>query len=57
MGHDPRKRDSPAESGTVGRYALLDVRVFNPYAPSNRQPLIAIKGSPHNACISTSNYY
>ena len=28
MGHDPRKRDSPAESGTVGRYddgASLDV--------------------------------
>ena len=24
MGHDPRKRDSPAESGTVGRYATLN---------------------------------
>ena len=23
MGHDPRKRDSPAESGTVGRYASI----------------------------------
>ena len=26
MGHDPRKRDSPAESGTVGRYE--NVRAF-----------------------------
>ena len=23
MGHDPRKRDSPAESGTVGRYEYV----------------------------------
>ena len=25
MGHDPRKRDSPAESGTVGRYGIVHV--------------------------------
>ena len=23
MGHDPRKRDSPAESGTVGSYDII----------------------------------
>ena len=37
----------------VAAIGLFDVRVFNPYAPSNRQPLIA-KARPTMLCISTS---
>ena len=28
MGHDPRKRDSPTESGTVGRYIIYMTKIF-----------------------------
>ena len=42
--------------GSPFERALFDVRVFNPYAPSNRQPLIA-KARPTMLCISTSYIY